>query len=84
MRIRGDVEIFGMQIEQGIAHAAPDQERIEAGIVQPIENFECVFGDVGPRQRMIGSGNDGWTGTRPCPVVIQMIYRKRRDNAGLS
>jgi len=58
MRVGRDVEILRLYAEQQVAHGAADQERLVAALAQPIQHAQRARRDVGPRDRMIGAGND--------------------------
>ena len=58
MRVGGDVEVLRMQSEQQVAHGAADQEGLVARFLESVEDLQGVRGDVGPRDRMLVSGND--------------------------
>ncbi len=53
-----NIEIFGMQIKQRIAHAAADQKRLKSRFVQPVQDFERAFGNFCPRNIVGRAGND--------------------------
>ena len=55
MRVRRDVEILRMQAEQQVAHRAADQEGLEARILEPVEDLQCVRGDIGARDGVPGA-----------------------------
>ena len=46
-RIGGDVEVLGLEAQQEVPYAAPDEERLEAALVQAVEHPQRVRGDVG-------------------------------------
>ena len=45
-RIGRDVEILRLDADQEVAHAAADEERLEAGVLQPVQHLECIARDV--------------------------------------
>ena len=57
-RIGGDVEILRMAPEHDVAHAAADQKRLVAGLLQAIEHAQGVAGDIGAGDVVVGAGND--------------------------
>ena len=48
-RIGGDIEILGLEPEHQVAHAAADEEGLEAGLAQPIEDPEGLGRDLRAR-----------------------------------
>ena len=42
-RIGRDVEVLGMQVQHGITHAATNEKRLVASLVQPVEYFQRAF-----------------------------------------
>jgi hypothetical protein len=46
-RVGRDVEVFRLEPEQQVPHAAADEERLKARLPQPVENAQRVRGDVG-------------------------------------
>jgi hypothetical protein len=52
VRIRRDVEILRIHAEEQVAHRASDEERLIAGLSEPIQDFQGIRGDVGPRNGM--------------------------------
>ena len=45
-RIGDDVEILGLAAEQQVAHTAADQEGLIAMLVETVEDFERVAGNI--------------------------------------
>jgi hypothetical protein len=39
-RIRRDIEIFGVQLQYRVAHAAADEKCLISGLVQPVQHFQ--------------------------------------------
>ena len=58
--VGGDIEVFRAQAQQQVADRAADQECLIAGLFQPVQNFERVRRDVGPRNRVLITWHDPW------------------------
>ena len=58
MRVGGDVEVLRVSTQQQVAHAAAHEKGLVAGILQAVQDFQCVLGDVGPGNIVIGPGDD--------------------------
>src|SRR5205814_2157450 len=68
MGVGGDVEIFRLAIHQQIAHAAATQVRAIAAAMKTVQNFQHIFGNATPRDRMLRSIDDD-------------AFRRRDDDA---
>jgi hypothetical protein len=64
VRVRDDVEVFGMPVEQQIAHATADEKCLEACALQPVEDLERVGRDVGPADVVFRARDDDVTVAR--------------------
>jgi len=54
--VGGDVEVLRFAAEQQIPHPAADQTGAIAGLAQPVQDFNRVGADVGPRNVCSGRG----------------------------
>jgi len=53
-----DIEILRLMTEQKVPDAAADQKRRVAGVLESVKNLQRVPGDVGPRDAVVGPGNN--------------------------
>jgi hypothetical protein len=64
-RVGRNVEILGMAADDDVAHAAADQERLEARFLEAIQHAQRVGGNVRPRDRVFGARNDARRALKP-------------------
>jgi hypothetical protein len=64
VRVRDDVEVFRMAVEQQVANSAADEKGFEASALQPVQDFESVGRDVGPADVVLRARDDDGTVTR--------------------
>ena len=64
MGIGRDVEILGLEPQEEIADAAADQKCLETGLLQPVQDFQGILGNLGPADSVVGTGNDRRAGSR--------------------
>ena len=58
VRRRADVEVLGTTVEQHVTHAAAHQVGDVIRLPQPVEHLQGIRVDGGPRQGVIGAGDD--------------------------
>ena len=56
--VGADIEVLRLAAKEQIAHAAADQERLEAGTAEPIENPQRIGIDLLSGQRVLRAGED--------------------------
>jgi hypothetical protein len=58
VRVGGDVEVLGLDVEQQVAHGAAHEEGLVTGVLEPIEHLERGRRDVRTRDRVVGARVD--------------------------
>ena len=72
--ISRDIEILGVQVQDCITHAATDQERLIAGLVQAIQHFQGGRGDFVSRDVMVGARDNRWRRGPGITGIFQMNF----------
>ena len=71
--VGGDVEILRLQAQQQVAHAAADDEGVETGFIQLVEDFEAVRADLLPGDAVFRPADHLQIGGRGQPVLRAWI-----------
>ena len=58
--VGGHVEVLGMTPEHDIAHAPADQKCLKSGLFEPVQDAQCVAGDIRAGDVVVGTSDDAW------------------------
>ena len=73
--IRDDIEVLRVHAEQQVAYAAADDVRIEACVLEPIQDLERAIGDVGAADGVFGAWDDPGAGA---PLRMRRVQQEFR------
>src|SRR5439155_12354913 len=86
IRVGRNVEIFGLALQQQVAHTATDDERLVAGVFQAVQDLERALRDVRAADVVLRARHDDGSGTRLMILVVQeatVLWFQRPGKAGI-